>query len=196
MPQDTDALLSAMREQAEAEKATVLSEAESKAAEIEARSNKEIERLEAGALRQVDGEMRAETDRILGQARMQKRCGLLDVKRSLIEEAFAAARTELDALCAGDEYVVSHDALVSEAVSAVGDDVTIEVAAQDMGRSDTYAAGLNVHQETRALGDQPGTVIVTSRDGRRKVDNSVVMRLARAEAVATQEIAAMLFGRR
>jgi len=193
MTENVDALLSAMRAQAQEEKDAILAEAETKVREIQKRADAQIEKLKADAMREVDAQVCVESDRILGQARMYKRAKLLSAKRRLIKAAFDRAREELTTFCGTSEYGDALEALIREAVEAAAGDASIEVAAQDVDRCNAALAKLGIEHHAQASGQPPGTVVATSADGRRKIDNSLATRLARAEAIMEQEVAARLF---
>lgn len=194
MAENVDALLSAMRAEAETEREAILSEARAKAHDIAQRADTEIEKLKAEALQRLDIQMRQESDRVLGKARMYKRGKLLSAKRELIKEAFDRAGDELARLCKTSEYRNVVERLIREAVGALGSEVEIEVAAQDTDMCDELAAEMGINRAARAAGDGPGTVAATTVHGRRRVDNSLPTRLAKAESVAVQEVARLLFG--
>lgn len=120
-------------------------------------------------MRRLDRGMRAEADRILGEARLEARGRRLAMKRRLIAEAFSGAREELRRLAASAEAVAVADALAAEALAAVGAGGTLEAAA---------AAALSAR----------------SGDGRTRVDNGLLSRLERAESREEAEVARILFG--
>jgi len=194
MSESVDALMAAMAAQAQAEKETILSDAQAKANEISSRADAEIESLKEAAQRDCDSEIRSETERLLSDARAYRLDQIRSVRHALVHEAFQSAREELLKLCQTEAYGEILAKLVREAVDAVGVDVQFSVAEPDVDACAKAAAELGIEQPPQPAGDQPGVLVATSPDGRRQVDNSLVMRLDNLEVTATHEVAAVLFG--
>ena len=193
--EDSDALLKAVHRQAEAEKAEILSQGRAEAQEICARAEAEIKKLEAEALRQADRELVAGKDRLLGQARMDKRNSLHCAKGKVLRDVFQQAGRDILTLRDGDGYRGILLALIGEAVGALGPGACVVVAKSDKGFCEGIAEELGGDCTIKASADDPGTVIATSADGRRRTDNSLYSRLARVEALSKHDVAAVLFGR-
>ena len=194
MSEPVDALMSAMEAQAQAEKDTVLSDAQAKAREISDQANAEIEALTEAAQRECDSAVRSETERVLSDVRSYRLDQIRSIRHALAQEAFQSAREELLELCQTEAYREVLTKLVREAVDAIGVDAQFSVSAPDVDACSKAAAELGVTQPARSAGDQPGVLSATSPDERRQVDNGLLTRLAKIEAVVTHEVAAVLFG--
>jgi vacuolar-type H+-ATPase subunit E/Vma4 len=164
---NSDGLFTAIGQQAERERNAVLAEAEARARDILARADAKAGRMRAEALKRLERELAVERERLLGEARMEIRNERLAVKRRLLAEAFGRARAELTPAAVRGGVL---KALAAEALAAAGEGGTVQT-------DDTHAS-----------------VLARSRDGRTRVDNSPLMRLARAEAVEEVEVARLLFG--
>jgi vacuolar-type H+-ATPase subunit E/Vma4 len=168
--QEPGQLFSAIEERAREERARIRAEAETRARVTLEEADAEIQRLQAEAVRGLERELASEAQRLVGDARMKARSEGLQVKRRLLEEAFARARVEIERLRASPDAAAALAMLSAEASAAVGEPCTVEV---DAAR---------------------GSVVAASSDGRRRADNSLLSRLARAQAAYEAEVARLLFG--
>ncbi|MFI5367799.1 MAG: V-type ATP synthase subunit E [Spirochaetia bacterium] len=169
--QEPGQLFSAIEERAGEERARIHEEAETRARVTLEEAEAEIQRLKAEALRGLEREMASEAQRLVGDARMKTRGEGLQVKRRLLAEAFARARTEVERLCASPNAAAALEILSAEASAAVGEPCSVEVDVKK------------------------GSVVAVSSDGRRRADNSLLSRLNRAQAAFEAEVAGLLFGR-
>lgn len=170
MNQNVEQLLSVVKAKAENERSNILSDAEAGRRKIIAETDAEIEKMKSEAGRQTEKEIRVESDRILGSVRAERRNRLLRVKREIIDDAFKRARDKLTELIESDEYPKISKALVREAVDAVGGDGRVEA------------------------GRGQGAIIVSTKNGRRRVDNGLMTRLARVETISIDHVAHRIFG--
>ena len=164
------ALIGAIEERAEQERARLIAEAEARAEQVRAAAEGECEKLRAAALAQLEHELAAEQQRLIGEATMRGRAESLSTRRALLAEAFQRAAAEIQAMRKGPGGTAALDALAGEARAAVGEPCTVEVSAED------------------------GRVVATSADGRRAVENSLDGRLRRAQTAVEPEVARLLFG--
>jgi vacuolar-type H+-ATPase subunit E/Vma4 len=166
------ALIGAIEERAEEERARLAAEAQVRAEEIRAAAEAESQRIRAEGLALLETELAAERLRLLGEARMRARGESLVVRRALLAEAFERAGREIRRMREGTmaETVVALAALAEEAQAAVGDPCTVEGSAEDW------------------------RVTAISADGKRVAENSLDGRLLRAQAAAESAVARILFG--
>ncbi len=199
-----DGLLSAMEERALAERESVLAEARTAARAIAERAEREVERRRAEALRRLDRELRGEAQRALGEARMEARAARLRLKRELLAEAYRRARERLSRLAGADPdcYASAFEALLTEAVAssrgggdapAVAGPSGVEVRTGDARACAASLGRAGLESPAREIGDEPLTLVVISRDGASRTDNSLWSRLARMES-REAEVARILFG--
>jgi len=192
----SEALFTAVRHQAEAEKQEIFAKARQEADRVQAQADAEIARLKAEAVSRTNKELLLETDRLLGRARMDKGLSLLRAKRELLQEVFDQARREIQALPHGDVYQGILQTLIAEAIAVAGDDAEVTIAESEKDLCMTVVAKLGSACSLKPSDHRPGTVIAISTDGHRRVDNSLHTRLRKAEMLRRHEIAALLFGRR
>ena len=164
------ALIGAIEERADEERARITADAETRAKDILAAADAECGRIRAEAMVGLERELAAEQQRLLGEARMRARAESLASRRALLAEAFQRAGEEIARLKSSPAAAAALAALAEEARAAVGDPCTLDVSAED------------------------GRVTATSADGRRRVENSLDGRLRRAQAAAEHLVARHLFG--
>ena len=169
--QEPGELFGAIEERAGEERTRIREDAETRARAILEEADAEIRRLKAEAVRGLERELASEAQRLVGEARMKGRGEGLQVKRRLLEEAFARARAEIERLRDSPGAAAAMELLSAEASAAVGEPCAVKV--------DAHA----------------GSVVAASPDGRRRADNSLHTRLDRAKAACEAEVAGLLFGR-
>lgn len=163
-------LIQAIDERAAEERARILADGEASARETLAAADAECARAEAEALAVLEKDLAVDRVRLLGQARMRARTDGLARRRALLEEAFRLAGERLAVLRRGPGAPGALRRLAEEARAAVGEPCRVQASAADW------------------------TVTAESADGRRRVDNGLDGRLARARAAAEHEVARILFG--
>ena len=122
----------------------------------------------------------------------QERVELLELKRKLLDETFQTARAKQRNMMTGNVYARCIAKLIEEAVATVGDEVRVSVAESDRQICRDVLDRMGV-SGTVDVADEPGTIIVTSRQGRKRVDNSLSTRIARAESLMQDQVARILF---
>ena len=192
--QDKDALLAMMRQQGEAEKAEILAQAQADVEQVYAQAEDEIQALTAQSRHQSEIQIAQESERVLGRVQMENRSELSAARNRLLEQAFERAGQEIGKSHDSAAYRSVLKTLIEEAIASVGPDGCITVANQDMELCETIMAEKQCECSVQTQGDQPGTVIATSQNGRRRVNNSTEIRLTRVEQLMKQDIARILFG--
>jgi vacuolar-type H+-ATPase subunit E/Vma4 len=94
------------------------------------------------------------------------------MKRRLLAQTYGSARQEITRLAGSAEQRRMLGALATEALGAAGEGGTVET------------------------GEQQGSVVARSHDGRTRIDNSLLSRLERAQGREEAEVARLLFGAR
>ena len=192
--QDSYKLIEDITERAEADRKQVLSEADDKVSEIEQQAEKQIEQLREEERERLENELQTEQDRIVGLAQSEKRNRLLGVRRRLIRETFERAEAQLRETLQSGDYREGLSALIREAVEELGTErCVLSVASQDREAAERSVERLDADVEVHAVGDQPGTVVVETADGLRRIDNSVGTRLNHARRELPNAIAETLF---
>lgn len=187
-------LLADIDRQAETERTRILSEAEARVADIRKKSEEEIRHLEAEAEKQLENRIAVEGERIAGRLEVEGRAALLAAKRAVMQRVFDEARRRTTALISSAGYPRLFERLVREAAEALGEGAGFIVASEDVPLLHEVLGRIGLSGEVRGEARPRGTVVAVSKDGLRRVDNSVAVRLARAERAFEKEVAGILFG--
>jgi vacuolar-type H+-ATPase subunit E/Vma4 len=192
---DVDTLLAEVTRQAEAERGRLLAEARRQVEEARGRTAEEIRRLEEEAARHLESRLAADRSRIIGRLRMEERNRMLELRREAIRRAFEQAGRRLaEGGGSREEYRRLLRRLIGEAVREVGGAADLQVARGDKELARTLAREMGLDCAVRGEGEEPGTVVASTGDGLRRVDNSLATRLRTAERVLEQEVSRLLFG--
>ncbi len=188
-------LLAAIEERARAERDAIIAEARSTARTVAERAEQERERMRAEALRRLERDLMLDAQRALGEARMKASEKRLRLKRKLLAEAYQIARQKLSRLSTADPdcYRAAFEALLREALGSGGTAESVEVRSGDASRCLPSLERADVESRTREVGSEPLTLVVCTRDGANRTDNSLWSRLARMEG-REAEVAQILFG--
>jgi vacuolar-type H+-ATPase subunit E/Vma4 len=192
--EQVQALLADIAAQAEADRARILEEQRKQLEAIDGRVEKELRSLEAEASRRLEQSLRVEQDRIEGRMLQERRSALLAVRRQWLERAYAGAERRIAELCSGESYPRALRRLIAQALEAIGQAGELAVARQDVAQAEALMRELAPGCTVRGVGEEIGTVRVSSPDGLRRVDNSLASRLARARLAVEPEISRLLFG--
>jgi vacuolar-type H+-ATPase subunit E/Vma4 len=111
----------------------------------------------------------------------------------LLKQAFAQAREALAGLPRSPQYRDILGELLAEALTIVGPDALVKVAASDEKLCRAWISQRKLSCTVQAIDAEPGTVLAFAADGDRQVDNSLATRLARAESLFQHDVAPVLF---
>jgi vacuolar-type H+-ATPase subunit E/Vma4 len=190
---ETQGLLAALAQEAEAERQTILGKAQAEAretiekAQVQAREIREqrlaASRIEAGSERQ----------RVLGGAKQKAADLLLRTKEALLSKALEEARAELARRFEGKEGAKVLAALVEEALPDLGERFTLEVNPKDLSAAQALMREKKLAAEAKAdPGVQHGARL-RSGDGKLVILNTLESRLVRASAGLRVEVGRLLF---
>jgi vacuolar-type H+-ATPase subunit E/Vma4 len=188
-----EALLEEIRRHSESERKRILDEASARVETSRQSADTEVRAMEAEAHRSLDRRISLDRNRIAGDIEDEARTRSLAARREALGTAFAEAREEISRAEAGPKHRSGLLALVREAAAALGEPGAILFARRDEALGREIVAELGLRCAVRSEGDEPGTVVAVSPDGRRRVDNSVSVRLANAELLLETEVARRLF---
>jgi vacuolar-type H+-ATPase subunit E/Vma4 len=189
-------------------------EAEHQIAEIEQVAQVEVERIraraqeEAAAVRQkhvaaIRATLATERVRILNRAKQETLQVVLGTREALIGSALETTARCLTTLSTTEAYPQLLQQLTQEALSIIGPDdrpiirvrsEDLEVAnqiIQELGRSATVEG--NLEQDPAAWGCLGG-VVVSTADGRIRLDNTLDARLQRVASIYRSQIAKIVIG--
>ncbi len=190
---DSEKLLKAIQDRAEQDRQEILTQGRDQVAEINARTDKAIEKINAEARRQAEQAIARERDRLLGKAQSERRLALLATQRRLLHDAFAQAEKEIPAILRANSYQEVLCALISEALAVAGPDSRLLVAESDVSLCRAVVQEKGLACTVESTPERAGTLCVCAADGQRRVDNSLYTRLARAQVHHQPELARILF---
>ncbi len=191
---EAEALVKEIDQEAEAEKQRILGEAREKAAVIQAAADERIKSAAHDASQLTEKRARVDEDRLHGQARMEAQAERLQGLRRVYQLVFETARQRTEALVRSPRYPEAMKALIREALESAPHAAVVSVARADQEMCRDVLRQLGKDCQVDGQDIAPGSVIVSSADGRIRVDNSIGVRLAAAEAVLETQIARCLNG--
>ncbi|UCC98716.1 MAG: V-type ATP synthase subunit E [Phycisphaerales bacterium] len=195
MQDDIRQLLAAIRETADAEMADVRAQAEQEIAKISERTETQVRQLRETALAQLEEQLSAESERIVGRAELDIRDRLVLEKNKALEEVFELARKELASL---DDSGTNQEVLrrlIQEAMGKINsEDVRLRISRDDLALWESLKADFPTLESATPCDGPRGTVIVETCDGTQSIDNSIETRLETAREVMRRELIELLFG--
>ena len=192
--QEAAELVAEIDREAEAEKERILSEARDKARRVLEEAQARIQAATEEATRVMQKQARVDEDRLIGEVRLAAQAEKLDGLRRVYREAFAVARKRINDLARSPGYRQALQALVSEALELSPQAAVVTVAHQDAALGGEAVRGAAPGCKVVGADVPPGTVIVSTADGKVTVDNSLGTRLATAEAVLETQVTRCLNG--
>ncbi len=195
---DAAALIVEIGKEAEAQKAQILAEARERARALLEAADAKIAAATADAERSMEKRARIDADRLLGDVQLAAAAERLRARKDAYQKVVAAAGERIKEL-ARDAGAASGArdalrALLAEALAKAPGEARVRVASSNREACEQALKALGRICEIETEDAEPGTVIVTSKDGRRTVDNSLGVRLERASQSKEAQIAALLFG--
>jgi V/A-type H+-transporting ATPase subunit E len=179
--------------------------AEDKIAELTQRARKTSEEIKSRALAKADEIKKLHMDSALKAAMLEKNKSLYmanseakkqigNLKHELFNEAFARVHGRLASVRESGYYEDSFRRMAEEAVLALGEsEVILHIDKKDADLCRKVADGLGVRCEIIADNDCMGGLIVTTKDGKVVVYNTVESRLENARRRRRLEIFNMLY---
>jgi vacuolar-type H+-ATPase subunit E/Vma4 len=188
------ALVAEIDREAEAEKQRILGEAGDRAARIHADADARIRAAAQEASQLTEKLARVDEDRLQGQTRMEAQAERLTGLHRAYQLAIQTARERIDSLVRSPRYPDAMKTLIAEALEIVRDAAVVSVARADQQMCRDILAELGKGCQVAGQDLAPGSVIVSSADGRIRADNSLGVRLASAEVILETQIARTLNG--
>lgn len=182
--------------EAEEQKQRILAEARDRARDILAAADAEIAAETARAEALMEKHARIDAERLLGDVKLVEAAERQRMRRQVYDDAVAEARRRILELARGPAWKSALRALLAEALSGVGGDAEakVSVSAGDRAAAAALLRELGRTCEIETVDADPGTVVVTKEGGRRRINNSIGVRLERAAESQEAVIAARLFG--
>jgi len=139
---------------------------------------------------------RIDAERLLGEVTLEGAAARLRVRRQAYDEAVAQARKRIRDLARGPQWKGALRALLTEALQGIAAEAPAKVAvtAADQAAAAALLKELGKTGTGEPVAGEPGTVVVAVHEGRRRIDNSLGVRLDQAAESREAAIAARLFG--
>jgi vacuolar-type H+-ATPase subunit E/Vma4 len=185
-------ILKALDEQATADSAAVVAEAEAHANLIIEDAQRSADEIHQNFARQVERVARAAASKKVNAAKLEAKMEVSSAKGAGVASVFDAARDRLSEVRSGD-YDRLFEQLAAEALAGSEGAVTIRVAAQDADRAQRAAAASGITAEIVADQDSVGGIIVESAGGRIIRRNTLEDRLDRVSQFLQADVARVLF---
>lgn len=192
MRDDVGQLLAAIEEMAEAEKSEIRAKAEQEIAGINESAEAQIKQFRDEAFARLEGQLRLESECIVGKAELEMRDRLIHEKNEALREVFELAGEKIAALNDAVVYKEIFKRLVREAIDKIGcEDARLRISGTDRSIWESSKGEFSVPV---VFCDGPkGTFIVETNDGSQSVDNSLETRLEMAREVMKRELVELLF---
>jgi V/A-type H+/Na+-transporting ATPase subunit E len=180
--------------EAEAEEEKILREAQDKVRRILADSEARIQSATEEASRIMEKQARVDEDRLHGETRMQDRAQRISGMRLAYKRVFEIARERIDRLVGSAHYPDALRALICQALERAPRAAVVSVAPEDVETCRGILRELGKSCQVETARSARGTVIVSTADGKVRVDNSLATRLSMAEAEMETQVTRCLNG--
>lgn len=190
-------IIAALEKEAQAQRQEITTRAKKQAKQIIGEAE-----VESRAIGQDHGERligRAENEaiRLLHQADSERQTSLAQARETLVEKALETARSKLAAVTESSAYPALFMALTAEAweaAASLSGDRVVVVNEKDFALAERTLNELSLKAEIRTDNIQGGGLVIMSKDGRRKLANTLLGRLDRAAPMLTPHVTEILFG--
>lgn len=189
-------IMTALEEEAEAQRQEIISRAKKQGEQIIAEAQARFELAEDERRRQLMRAAEIESARLLHQANLSRQSELVSAREAMVEKVMEGAKAELAALSEGPEYAPVFKSLTVEAweaASSLDGDRVIKVNAKDRGLAEATLGEMSLKAEVVIDDFAGGGLIVTSLDGRQRLVNTLMGRLDRARPYLTPQVIKILF---
>lgn len=189
-------ILAALEAEARGQIKEIEEQGEDKVRDIFNEAQKRIAALRSERQRAVQEELQIEEAQILNHAKLQAQQEVMKARETLIEGVLQAVHHRLQNISTSTCYLRLMELLTLEAVDALKTAAGLQVRVRDgdvnlmkgiienLGLSATFAGGE----------DCTGGVLVSSTDGRIRVDNTLDIRLRQAASLYRSHIAEIVLG--
>jgi len=197
-PAGASALTASIRDQAAAEVAQVIAQAQARAQRTAAAASHEAEEIQAAARRDGEASGRRQAASLLAAAEAESRRQWLSEREALIVQPLEHARAALERFTSAPEAVTVIIALIREGLRALPDGpirvllpATMVERLDDAARSALADGGRTLRFVAGEVAG--GGVILETEDGRLRYDNSFEARMTRRIDQLRRTVAAILF---
>ncbi len=168
-----DDMLTSIQSQTESQASQIISDARAQTDSIIAEAKKRAESIISQSAQQSQKDVEEERMRVLASARLESNRRLLEARDEVLKGYEDQASKYLAEFASSPDYKDFFVRMTTDAVSKIGDDAVVQVNARDKQLlKDPKLKQLKVQVSPDPL-DSVGGVVVYSKDGKRRVDNTI-----------------------
>jgi len=187
-----DKIIERIKKESEAKVKEIMDNANNEAENIRKRNEKETGKMIEKIRQTYENDTETIKNTILSGAKIESKRIQLQVREDIINECFIRAEKNL-ADMDGGIYEKFLDRIIREGVDIVGENTVMRCAEKDIMVVKKIASSLNTIVDKNFLNTTRG-VIIESKDGKIRVDNTFDGILSRNKDIFRKEVAEILFG--
>jgi len=187
-----DKIIEKIKKESDAKVKEIMDNANNEAENIRKRNEKETGKMIEKIRQAYENDAETVKNTILSGAKIESKRIQLQVREDIINECFIRAEKNL-ANMDGGVYEKFLDRIIREGVDVVGENTVMRCAEKDITVVKKIASSLNAGIDKNFLNTIRG-VIIESKDGKIRVDNTFDGILSRNKESFRKEVAEILFG--
>jgi V/A-type H+-transporting ATPase subunit E len=187
-----DRIIERIKKESEAKVKEILDSASNEVKNIRKRNEKETRKMVEKIKQEYEKEITVIRNTIVSGAKIESKRIQLDAREDIINECFRRSEKKL-ANIEGKEYEKFLNRSIKEGVDIVGKNAVAEYTEKDSMVVKKIASALNVAVDEKFL-NGTGGVVIKSKDGKIRVDNTFEGILRRNKEVLRKELAEILLG--
>lgn len=187
-----DRIIERIKKESEAKVKEIMDNANNEAENIRKRNEKETRKIVEKIEQEYEKGAVVIRNTIISGAKIESKRIQLLVREAIINECFIRAEKKL-ANMDGEVYEKFLDRIIREGVDVVGENTVMRCAEKDIRIVKKIASSLNATVDKNFLNTTRG-VIIESKDGKIRVDNTFDGILSRNKESFRKEVAEILFG--
>ncbi|MBU4255760.1 MAG: V-type ATP synthase subunit E [Candidatus Thermoplasmatota archaeon] len=187
-----DKIIERIKKESDAKVKEIMDNANNEAENIRKRNEKDTGKMIEKIRQAYENDAETVKNTILSGAKIESKRIQLQVREDIINECFIRAEKNL-ANMDGGVYEKFLDRIIREGVDVVGENTVMRCAEKDITVVKKIASSLNVGIDKNFLNTTRG-VIIESKDGKIRVDNTFDGILSRNKESVRKEVAEILFG--
>ncbi|MBU2564739.1 MAG: V-type ATP synthase subunit E [Candidatus Thermoplasmatota archaeon] len=187
-----DKIIERIKKESEAKVKEIMDNANNEAENIRKRNEKETGKMIEKIRQAYENDAETVKNTILSGAKIESKRIQLQVREDIINECFIRAEKNL-ANMDGGVYEKFLDRIIREGVDVVGENTVMRCAEKDITVVKKIASSLNAGIDKNFLNTIRG-VIIESKDGKIRVNNTFDGILSRNKESVRKEVAEILFG--
>jgi vacuolar-type H+-ATPase subunit E/Vma4 len=187
-------ILEALDEQCRDECQAIFAEAQKEVEKILSQAEAEAEQIRQAKMGKVKVEVASEIQSMLYSARLRAKNIIINAKEEILSETFRQAQEMVKNIRSERNYPQIFEALLREALAKIGGDGIVHVDKGDEALAGQVLKEMGVSLPVMADIQCDGGVVISDRDNRVHIINTVEERLVRAKERMRLAISELLFG--